>query len=148
MENIHKFHVHYKGKFPSINQMYLIGRGGRNAWTYINPLVTEYKKELRIALSAQNIKEIFSKYDPVKHIVNIHLLFCFQENFWVRDVDNLAKATTDAVAEICGIDDRFYMKNTQEKVLNDLNLEEHLVVVMEVMPRDNVITWSKLNDSN
>ena len=130
--NIHTFKIKYQGKIPSVNQLYLTGRHGSRVWTYINPVVADFKKFIEKELIKQGIADQFEQYNGKEIGVEINFSFVIHENYWRRDVSNLIKATEDAIVNAGKIDDRYNLIVDSRKILNDLDDSEYIILVLRI----------------
>lgn len=133
----HNYLLQYGGNFPSVNEMYKVGRarGGRS-WVYLDPSIKDFKEWVKSSLDMQGTREEFLVYKGKSVMVNMRMIFSFSQSFWTRDVSNLIKAVEDAVKEAIGIDDRFTITLNMDKLLNDKDNYEYLILVMEVCELD------------
>lgn len=115
-------------KLHSLNNMYQIGRKGKAAWTFLNPSIQKVKDEIHAQLRLQGSKGNFEPFLDGSFSMEIDFKFIFRQNFWVRDVDNMVKYTSDAFTEASGLDDRYTIKMSQEKVFNNQNDNEFVII--------------------
>lgn len=134
---IHNFMLQYGGNFPSVNEMYKVGRasGGRS-WIYLDPNIKDFKEWVVSSLVQQEAREKFAEFKKKDVMINMRLIFSFSQNFWKRDVSNLVKATEDAIKDSILIDDSFTVSLSMDKLINDKDNYEYLIVVMEVFDLD------------
>lgn len=141
--NTHKFNIVYPKELPSVNDMYLIGRSKNKVWTYLNPAVAEFKKEVRTALAKQGAVEQFADYDKGKTTMRLEIAFVFSKEFWSRDVDNLVKPVCDAFTQLTKLDDSLNLTVNMRKIFNDIDDKEHIIMAIHTQPMDEAIyKWS------
>lgn len=133
----HVYTIEYGGNFPSVNELYKIGRaaGGRS-WLYKDPSVDQYEKFIKESLLNLKADVEFEAYKDKQVMCSVDLTFSFSQNFWMRDVSNLVKSTEDGIKKATGVDDRFSFSVNQTKLFNDVNVFEYLIVKIEVFELD------------
>lgn len=144
----HLFTIEYGGNFPSVNELYKIGRasGGRS-WLYKDPAIEQYERFIRESLQQQDIDKIFEQYSGKNVMCKVNMTFAFSQNFWMRDVSNLVKSTEDGIKKATGVDDRFSFTVEQTKLFNDINVFEYLILRIEVYQQDQgAISLSRVGD--
>jgi len=104
-------------KIPSVNQMYLTRRNGGR---YLNPLVGEYIEEVQSQLP-DKLEGIEKDLEYFKFKV----IFKFRRNFWGRDIDNMLKATIDAIFKYYDLNDAWIKHIVVEK--EELEGDDELV---------------------
>lgn len=131
-------------KIPSINQMYLTRRGGGR---YLNPEVANHKLHIKTQIIKQGMSDYFK--DKKDIAIELEILVIFKTRFWVRDVSNIIKATEDAIAEVIKVDDKYNVRVSTRKILNDKDDHEYLIIVAKDIPRDSpIIKWSTIDVNN
>jgi Holliday junction resolvase RusA-like endonuclease len=145
--DIHKYIITYPGVIPSLNDMYKIGRGrGGRTWLFLNPEVDDYKSKVKADMIKQGVSDAFAKYKDMDVALELEVLCVFKQNFWRRDVTNTVKATEDAVSEVIQINDNRNIRLSSQKILNDRDDKEYLIIVIKVIPNppESLYLWSKL----
>lgn len=136
--------IKYAGVIPSVNDMYKVGRRGTKSWIYLNPVIDNYKKFIREELIKNGAIEHFSGLKNV--VLDVAIIMVFKQNFWTRDISNTTKATEDAVVSAIAIDDRFNLRVSSSKMMNDKDDFEYIAIVIDYKSIDDAeYKWSHLD---
>lgn len=135
-----QFKLEFDGKIPSVNSMYNIGRSGNRAWLYLDPEAVRFKGRTKTQLELDDVykklEKVTEAFGETPVMVKCKMVFVYRDNFWQRDVTNLIKLTEDAVKDTIGIDDSVTIGFSTDKVYNDLDDFEYVVLVLEIQPKD------------
>ncbi len=113
---------------PSVNDMYLHGKGGRR---YLNKDYVKTKENIIKQLTESNIKQFFTGFYEDQHKVKLSLAFVYNKRYNVRDASNSIKLIEDAISKASGVDDKFNYSVTATKLMGDsLDKTERVYVVL------------------
>lgn len=116
-------------KIPSVNSAIKVRKVGNKAWTYLSTDIKNLQEEIKQAMLNSNAinwaKDLNSDY-----VLYLDLLYVIKKRFWVRDVTNLNKYVEDAIAMAIEFNDAKNLKVNAEKVFNDIDDKEYIVIVI------------------
>lgn len=116
-------------KIPSVNSAIKVRKVGNKAWTYLSTDIKNLQEEIKQAMLNSNAinwaKDLNSDY-----VLYLDLLYVIKKRFWVRDVTNLNKYVEDAIAMAIEFNDAKNLKVNAEKVFNDIDDKEYIIIVI------------------
>lgn len=116
-------------KIPSVNSAIKVRKVGNKAWTYLSTDIKNLQEEIKQAMLNSNAIE-WAKGLNSDYVLYLDLLYVIKKRFWVRDVTNLNKYVEDAIAMAIEFNDAKNLKVNAEKVFNDIDDKEYIVIVI------------------
>lgn len=134
-------------KIPSVNQAIKVRVVNGRGWTYLNTDIKKLQEQIKSEM-LKNKSDEWSKDLSSEYVLYLDLLYVFKKRFWVRDATNLNKYVEDAIAMSINFNDAKNLKVNAEKVYNDLNDDEFIVLsITPVKLNDVKYKWSDfIND--
>lgn len=125
-------------KIPSVNAAHKIRMAGKKAWLYLDPSIKAVQDRVKEELSKANVQEWANTLDKVEDILYIDIIYCFKKRYWVRDATNLTKYIEDAIAVSIDFNDARNLRVNTEKIYNDHNDDEFIVLSLQPKKLDEV----------
>lgn len=116
-------------KIPSVNSAIKVRKVGNKAWTYLSTDIKNLQEEIKQAMLNSNAIN-WAKGLNSDYVLYLDLLYVIKKRFWVRDVTNLNKYVEDAIAMAIEFNDAKNLKVNAEKVFNDIDDKEYIVIVI------------------
>ncbi len=110
-------------KIPSVNAMYLSGRGGGR---YMNPIHKEVKDSIIKQLKEAKMPDFSGVPKGEYHVYHLDLVLAFKNRFDTRDASNCVKLIEDAIQDVANVDDSNNYEVRVNKVYFDDILDDKL----------------------